>query len=39
LAWGVQTISSLKNIKGGYILINGVPSKNGKIEYNIEEGK
>lgn len=39
LVWGVQAISSLKNIKGGYILINGVPAENGKIEYNIEEGK
>ncbi len=39
LAWGVRTASSLKKIKGGYILINGVPAENGKIECNIEKGE
>jgi pyruvate kinase len=39
LVWGARTISNLKKIKGGYILINGVPAGNGKIECNIEKGE
>ncbi|MBU2025924.1 MAG: pyruvate kinase [Patescibacteria group bacterium] len=35
LAWGVQVIDAVRNIKGGYVLIDGVSKDHGRIEYKI----